>query len=201
MANFNPYAGYQQQYPQYNGYQQYPPYPQYQQNGQQMQGLLQNPQQPQGQQPQQMLPTQMSGTSQQIQSGGFVSVRSIEEAFNYPVQPGKSITFKDEYAPYVYTKTKGFSQLEEPVFEKYRLVKEENGQPQGQTQEVSPEPKKREEYALKSDFLDAVSDFDDLRNQIKNLESQIKNLRKQSKINQTNRKDGAVEEEKESGES
>lgn len=192
MANFNPYAGYQQQYPQYNGYQQYPPYPQYQQNGQQMNGVLQNLQQPQGQQ--QMLPTQMSGTSQQIQSGGFVSVRSIEEAFNYPVQPGKSVTFKDEYAPYVYTKTKGFSQLEEPVFEKYRLVKEENGQPQGQVQEAVPEPGKREEYALKSDFLDAISDFDDLRKQMKNLESQIKNLRKQSKTNPTNRKDGAVEE-------
>ena len=188
MANFNPYAG----YPQYNGYQQYPPYPQYQQNGQQMQGVLQNPQQPQSQQPTQMVQPQMPG--QQIQSGGFVSVRSIEEAFNYPVQPGKSVTFKDEYAPYVYTKTKGFSQLEEPVFEKYRLVKEENGQPQGQAQEAVPEPEKKEEYALKSDFLDAISDFDDLRKQIKNLESQIKNLRKQSKINPTNRKDGAVEE-------
>lgn len=196
MANFNPYAGYPQQYPQYNGYQQYPPYPQYQQPGQQMQGVLQNPQQPHGQQ--QMLPTQMSGTSQQIQSGGFVSVRSIEEAFNYPVQPGKSVTFKDEYAPYVYTKTKGFSQLEEPVFEKYRLVKEENGQTQGQVQEQPQEPKQKEEYALKSDFLDAISDFDDLRKQIKNLENQIKSLRKQNKGNQTNRKDGTVEEEKES---
>lgn len=195
MANFNPYAGYPQQYPQYN-YQQYP-YPQFQQPGQQMQGVLQNPQQPQGQQPQQMLPTQMSGTSQQIQSGGFVSVRSIEEAFNYPVQPGKSVTFKDEYAPYVYTKTKGFSQLEEPVFEKYRLVKEENGQTQGQVQEQHQQPEQKEEYALKSDFLDAISDFDDLRKQIKNLENQIKNLRNQSKNNPINRKDGAVEEEKE----
>lgn len=199
MANFNPYSGYQQQYPQYNSYQQYPPYPQYPQNGQQMQGVLQNLQQPQGQQPTQMVQPQMPG--QQIQSGGFVSVRSIEEAFNYPVQPGKSVTFKDEYAPYVYTKTKGFSQLEEPVFEKYRLVKEENGQAQGQPQEAAPDPEKREEYALKSDFLDAVSDFDDLRKQIKNLESQIKNLRKQNKNNPIIQKDGAVEEKKESGES
>lgn len=59
---------------------------------------------------------------------GFVSVRSIEEAFNYPVAPGNSITFKDENAPYVYTKTKGFSPLEQPVFERYRLVKEEDTQ-------------------------------------------------------------------------
>jgi hypothetical protein len=59
----------------------------------------------------------------QIQSGGLVSVRSVEEAYNYPVAPGNSITFKDETQPYVYTKTKGFSPLEQPVFEKYRLVK------------------------------------------------------------------------------
>ena len=64
--------------------------------------------------------------TQQIQNGGFVSVQSMAEAFNYPVAPGNSITFKDENAPYVYTKTKGFSPLEQPVFEKYRLVKEED---------------------------------------------------------------------------
>lgn len=69
---------------------------------------------------------QMPQQPQQIQNGGFVSVRSMEEAFNYPIAPGNSITFKDENAPYVYTKTKGFSQLEQPVFEKYRLVKEED---------------------------------------------------------------------------
>lgn len=61
---------------------------------------------------------------QQPQSG-FVSVRSIEEAFNYPVAPGNSITFKDENAPYVYTKTKGASPMEPPTFERYRLVKED----------------------------------------------------------------------------
>ena len=62
---------------------------------------------------------------QQMQSG-FVSVRSIEEAYNWPVAPGNSITFKDENSPFVYTKTKGFSPLEQPVFERYKLVKVEN---------------------------------------------------------------------------
>ena len=59
------------------------------------------------------------------QNSAFVSVRSIEEAINYPVAPGNSITFKVENTPYVCTKTKGFSPLDQPVFEKYRLVKEE----------------------------------------------------------------------------
>lgn len=56
---------------------------------------------------------------------GFISVRNETEARNYPVALGNSVTFKDETAPYVYTKTMGFSQLETPRFEKYRLVKEE----------------------------------------------------------------------------
>ena len=77
--------------------------------------------------------------AQQIQNGGFVSVRGIEEAFNWPVAPGNSIMFKDENAPYVYTKTKGFSQLDQPVFERYRLVKEGDAaqtQKTGQNQAV-----------------------------------------------------------------
>lgn len=88
-------------------------YPQYQQQYQM---------QPQMQQPQVQQP-------QQIQNGGFVSVRNEMEARNYPIAPGNSVTFKDETAPYVYTKTMGFSQLDRPIFDKYRLVKEEVTEP------------------------------------------------------------------------
>jgi hypothetical protein len=62
----------------------------------------------------------------QTQNNAFVSVRSIEEAYNWPVAPGNSITFKDENNSFVYTKTRGFSPLEQPTFEKYRLVKVED---------------------------------------------------------------------------
>lgn len=77
--------------------------------------------------------------SNQIQNTGLVSVRSVEEAYNYPVAPGNSITFKDETQPFVYTKTKGFSPLEQPVFEKYRLVKVEETQNVTQNPEKTPE--------------------------------------------------------------
>lgn len=85
----------------YMNYQQYP-----------------NPMQMQQQMPQQQ-------QTPQIQNGGFISVRGEAEARNYPVAPGNSVTFKDETAPYVYTKTMGFSQLDTPTFDKYRLVKED----------------------------------------------------------------------------
>lgn len=84
------------------------------------------PQQVAGQMPQQMAgaPMSVQGQQPQIQNGGFVSVRNETEARGYPVAPGNSVTFKDETAPYVYTKTMGFSQLDRPIFEKYRLVRE-----------------------------------------------------------------------------
>ena len=65
---------------------------------------------------------------QQQNQNPFVTVRSEAEARNYPVGFGNSVTFKDETAPYVYSKTMGFSQLDKPVFEKYRLVKEDTNE-------------------------------------------------------------------------
>ncbi len=91
---------------------------------------------------------------QQIQNGGFISVRSIEEAKNYPVAPGNSVTFKDENSPYVYTKTMGFSQLDRPIFEVYRLVKEDGLQQPQEAQEGAGSSlvKDSKEYALKSEI-------------------------------------------------
>lgn len=94
-------------------------------------------------------PQQMQQPMQQqmqIQNGGFVSVRSEAEARNYPVAYGNSITFKDETAPYVYTKTMGFSQLDRPVFEKFKLVRED-------AQEPISEPKTAE---VDNSVIDAI---------------------------------------------
>ena len=72
------------------------------------------------------IPQQANQSQQQIQNGGFVPVPDIETARNWHVNIGTSVTFIDENAPYVYTKTRGFSQFDPPVFEKMRLVKEED---------------------------------------------------------------------------
>ena len=64
----------------------------------------------------------------QPQQQTIVSVRNEAEARNYPVAFGASVTFKDETAPYIYTKTMGFSQLDTPRFEKFRIVREEPSQ-------------------------------------------------------------------------
>lgn len=99
----------------------------------------------------------------QIQNGGLVSVRGIEEARNYPVAPGNSVTFKDETSPYVYTKTQGFSQLDRPVFEKYRLVKEEDA--------PDVQPNVHEQYALQSDLELIRKEIAELRKSMNEGES------------------------------
>ena len=60
----------------------------------------------------------------QYSQNGLVSVQNESEARSYPVGYGNSVMFKDETQPYIYVKTMGCSQLEQPKFEKYRLVKE-----------------------------------------------------------------------------
>ena len=149
----------------YSPYQNaYNPYQQYQPNFQQQMQNQSNYQQSQ----------------QQIQNGGFVSVHNENEARNYPIAPGNSVTFKDENAPYVYTKTQGFSQLDRPVFEKYRLVKEEEYQPQQVAQNAPTSAEKTEQannidYALKSDLRALWDEIEALKKQMPKPKEEIKN--------------------------
>lgn len=62
---------------------------------------------------------------QQIRSGGIVSVSGEDEARRYPVAPGYTVTMRDETGPYLYEKTMGFSQLDQPIFRKARIVFED----------------------------------------------------------------------------
>ena len=89
---------------------------------------------------------------QQNQSS-FVPVPNEQAARNYPVAYGHSVTFKDENAPYVYTKTMGFSQMETPTFEKYRLIKEEANLPHIETIEPKVNTLSAEEIDERFDAL------------------------------------------------
>lgn len=152
----------------YNPYQVYNPY-QYQQNYQQP---IQSNIQPNFQQSQQPI-------QQQIQNGGFVSVHNENEARNYPIAPGNSVTFKDENAPYVYTKTQGFSQLDRPVFEKYRLVKEEDYQAQ-QTAQNAPISSENVQQINYTDFA-KKSEIVALWDEIEALKSKLLEFEKNKK--------------------
>lgn len=113
---------------------------------------------------QQMMSPQMMNTQQsvpQIQNSGFISVPNEEVARNYPVAHGNSVTFKDENAPYIYTKTMGFSQLDRPVFDKYKLIREEEESPV-----IDEIPKNNEELdKIKSDIQSIWSEINVLKEQ------------------------------------
>lgn len=154
MAYNNYYSGYQPMmgYPYQQQFQ--PNYQQQAYSNAQMQMTAQNQQ-----------------TQPQIQNGGFIQVHNEDEARNYPIAPGNSVTFKDENAPYVYTKTMGFSQLDRPIFEKYRLVKEEDLQT-AQNQPVNaPNPQAADmiDYALKTDLTALQTEIDALKQRIEEL--------------------------------
>lgn len=122
-------------------------------------------------QPQQ---TQQQAQSQQmqqptIQQSGFVLVQSEQEARAYPVAPGNSITFKDERQPYCYVKTMSYNQLDPPVFERYRLVKE-NAQSEARespTTHEQPAPAKNTTYATKDDLGAIWDELDALKEKLK----------------------------------
>lgn len=98
--------------------------------------------------PQQNIPQQnmqQQQNTQQMQNGGFIVAKSIEEARNYPTAPGVVLTFKIANQPFVCEKAQGFSQFEAPQFDVYRLVKEN-------PDEIVKEEKTTPNFALKDDF-------------------------------------------------
>lgn len=109
----------------------------------------------------------------QPQYNGLISVRSEQEAQNYPVAPGNSVIFRDENANYLYTKTMGYSQLDKPTFERYRLVKENVDIVDNSVDKVD-----KPDYALKSDL--AV-----LSARLKILEDQLKGEHKNEQFDAT----------------
>lgn len=123
----------------------------------------------------------------QIQNGGFISVRNEQEARNYPIAPGNSVTFKDENMPYVYVKTMGFSQLDRPNFEKFRLVKEEEIQAQqtAQNPPVSNENTQQTnnvDYAKKDEITALWSEIDALKSKLFELTDKTKGKNEKSEV-------------------
>ena len=133
----------------YNNYYPYNPY--YSQPYQTTNSQMQQPIQP-----------------QQIHNGGYVSVRSEDEARMYPVAPGNSVTFINELAPFQYKKTMGFSQFDKPIFEVFEVIPKKPS-----ASEETKEPTKDIEYALKTDLTAIFATIDTLKGDIDNLNEKI----------------------------
>ena len=131
-------ASYQQQYPQQ------PTNPTWYYQPTVNQPIMQQPQQPQAQQ-QIVNPQQQQQNQNQVQES-YMKVNDESEARDYLIAPNTSILFIDAYKPYVYIKKMGISQLDRPIFEKYRLVKEDDNAPVVSNQTSQIEYITREEF-------------------------------------------------------
>lgn len=135
------------------------------------------PQQVQQPQAQQMQPVQQT-QPQQMQNGGFMVVPSEDIARTYPVAPGNCVTFKIEGKPIVMEKSMGFSQLEAPRIDRYRLVREEDVPP------AQEEPKEADYSQYIQELKESFSkDMDEIWSEINGIKSQI------SKPSTTKKKD------------
>lgn len=146
------------------------PYPYYQ--GYPAYSQMYLPQMQSVQQPQQ-------NNQQSIQNGGFVMVKSVQEAMSYPVAPGNSVTFKNENQPYIYTKTLGFSQLDQPIFEVFKLVKEDNMMNSGVQTEIIAESVPAIEYLSLEDAEQLKADITRLNEEMIILKSLIEEQNKE----------------------
>jgi hypothetical protein len=121
--------------------------------------------------PQQMVVPQPQPVQQnqlQIQNGGFMVVPSEDMARTYPVAPGNCVTFKIEGKPIVMEKSMGFSQLEAPRIDRYRLVREED----------APNDAERPQNELKTSEPDSKL-IDVIKDEIKDIWSEINKLKDQ----------------------
>ena len=113
---------------------------------------------------------------QQIRSGGIVSVSGEDEARRYPVAPGYTVTMRDETGPYLYEKTMGFSQLDQPIFRKARIVFEDA---QETAQNKQEQPSKPDVVYAELSQLEALrdavaADLNALRTMVETLAEQKK---------------------------
>lgn len=98
---------------------------------------------------------------QNQQINQIIPIPSEVDARNYPVANGNSVTFRDENKPYIYVKTMGYSQLDRPIFEKYKLTKEDIEEKSNEIVE------NKVEYALKSDIEALKAEIDRINSLIK----------------------------------
>jgi hypothetical protein len=127
---------------------------------------------PQISQMQNMYTPQQQPVQQQIRSGGIVSVTNEDEARRYPVAPGYTVTMRDENGPYLYEKTMGFSQLDQPIFRKARIVFEDDHtqEEQKKPEEPTEPPKIYAELKQLEALRDAVAlEFKKMRDWVESL--------------------------------
>ena len=112
----------------------------------------------------------------QIQSGGFVPVKSFAEVDAWQIAPGNSMTFYLEgngtNLPVIFVKKKGFSQFDPTTLDVYDLVKRENTPQNTQNSDSSNVPQKDIDL---SGYV-KTADFDAFTAKYNNISAMVEQL-------------------------
>ena len=117
-------------------------------------------------------PQQATQQAQRM-NNSFITVQNEEEARNYPVAPSNSVLMRDENSGYIYCKTMGYSQLDKPTFERYRLVKDDITPEKAQKDVLADKPINNIEYATKSEYEAIMSDITALKKEVNALKRKL----------------------------
>ena len=107
--------------------------------------------------------------AQQPQVTVLYNVPSEDVAYRWNVEPNRSVNFINENQGYIYKKSVGASILEPPVFERYKLVKENNNIDTPQASTTAAVEADLSEYVTKSEFEAYKTIIDDMRDIVKEL--------------------------------
>ena len=100
----------------------------------------------------------------------IIHVQNENQAREWSVALGNSVTFIDDNRPYCYTKSMGMSQLEPPVFKRFRLEEE--------TDDVAPQPAPSDSSAqIDMSLYMTKSEFEPFKAIIEDMQSIAKELR------------------------
>lgn len=105
---------------------------------------------------------------QQQQQSTIIHVQSEAQAREWAVAPNSSVTFIDDSRPYCYTKSMGMSQLEPPIFKRFRL-EEETDDMVAQNPQTSLTQIDLSEYMTKSEFEPFKAIIEDMQKIAKEL--------------------------------
>ena len=116
----------------------------------------------------QMQPMTMPVQTQAQQQSTIIHVQNEAQAREWVVAPNSSVTFIDDSRPYCYTKSMGMSQLEPPIFKRFRLEEETDDMVRTQ-QSPSSTQIDMSEYMTKSEFEPFKAIIEDMQKIAKEL--------------------------------
>lgn len=111
---------------------------------------------------------------QPTQSNDFIPIPSEEDARNFPMQRGTSVTFKDENLPYIYIKKLGTGQFDSPTFEVYEIKKRASQNAQ-RAESATPreEADKLSNYVTKAEYGQICDEIESIRDTVERLRKEL----------------------------